>query len=258
MMPTPHTATPIPLARPRYVWAFIAANVILFLALTLSGGTENPLVLIRFGANYAPLVHEGEYWRLLTANFLHGGLLHVGFNTYALYVLGTQVESLYGSRRFAVIYLLAGLSGSIASYGLTHGLSVGASTSIFGLFAALVVFFYRQRDLLGPVSRHQLINLGVLLLINLLIGIAPGSRIDNWGHAGGFLGGAILAWFLCPRYRRNDPFEVIFRSALQSAQPELANYYLTDVNSLSRQTLPLALFTLGLVSAVMLINVLRS
>lgn len=251
------TGAPLPTARPRYVWVFIAANLALFAALTLSGDAQNPIVLIRFGANYAPLVREGEYWRLFTANFLHGNLAHVGFNTYALYTLGNQVEALYGSRRFVVIYLLAGMAGSITSYGLTHGLSVGASTSLFGLFAAMVIFFYRQRELLGPLSRQQLTNLAILLLINFLIGITPGSRIDNWGHAGGFIGGLIVSWLLCPRYRRRDPIESILVGVTQSARSELANDYFADANSLKSQALPLALFVLGLATAVSLINLVR-
>src|SRR6266542_34617 len=129
----------LPIVKPRWVYVFLAINIILFLAMELTGGSENSENLIRFGANYAPLVRNGEYWRLLTANFLHIGLLHLLVNSYALYILGIEVEALFGHQRFIVIYLLSGISGSVFSFMITQGLSAGASTSLFGLFGALVV-----------------------------------------------------------------------------------------------------------------------
>lgn len=224
----------LPTVKPRYVWVFLAINLVVFGVLTLAGGSENPVVLIVFGANFAPAVKAGEYWRLLTANFIHIGVVHLLLNTYALYIIGQEVETLYGHARFVVIYLLSGVSGAVASYWLTHGLSAGASTALFGSFGALGVFFYRNRHLLGEISHQQLLRMGLLLVINLLIGILPGSRIDNWGHLGGLVGGAFLGWLLCPRYRRTDPFLLAFQSALRRP-PELANEHFTDTNSLLRQ-----------------------
>ncbi|MDW8394822.1 MAG: rhomboid family intramembrane serine protease [Anaerolineae bacterium] len=255
--PNPLPYAPIPTARPRYVWVFLVINVILFAAMTLVGGSENPRVLILFGANFAPLVASGEYWRLVTANFLHIGLLHIAFNTYALYALGRQVESLYGHPRFVTIYLLSGVSGAALSFMLTQGLSAGASTSLFGLFGALVVYFYRHRRMYGEFGRQQLISLGIVLLINVVLGLTPGSRIDNWGHAGGFIGGAALAWFLCPQYVRADPFVEVFRSVVRPRY-ELSNGYIADANSLGKQILPTAAFIVGLVALIALATALQS
>jgi rhomboid protease GluP len=256
----PLQAGPIPTAKPRWTYVFVAINAIVFLAMVLIGVAQGGLgmavfmgrpdanqILVDFGANYAPLVVAGEYWRLFTANFIHIGIVHLLFNMYALYALGRQVETLYGHRRFITIFLLSGLSGAVFSYVFTRGLSAGASTSLFGLFGALVVYFYKHREWLGNVGRQQLINLGMILFINVLIGVSPGSNIDNWGHAGGFFGGAILAWFLCPRYEPVDPFRRAFEPAVtQERRPELSNGVLMDANSLGKQAFPVALFAASL------------
>ncbi len=233
---------PIPLGRPRWTYIIIGIDVVIFLLMTLAGGTQNPDVLDRFGANTAWLIAgQGEYWRLFTANFIHIGILHLAFNMFALYQLGRQIESLYGRPRFLAIYLLSGLSGTVFSYLLTQGRSAGASTALFGLFGALLVYFYKYRDDFDGFGRRQLINLAVILLVNVLIGLSPGSNIDNWGHIGGFVGGLFLGWFLCPRYALVDPFVNAFAPAL-SRRVELSNGIVMDTNALSRQALPVAIF----------------
>lgn len=232
-----------------WTYVFIAVDILIFLLMTLSGGTQNSRNLIRFGANYAPLVASGEYWRLFTANFIHIGIAHLLFNMFALFQLGAQVEAVYGRPRFLAIYLLSGLSGAIFSYMLTQGLSAGASTSLFGLFGALVVYFYKHRELFGRMGQQQLVSLGVVLLINVIIGLSPGSNVDNWGHLGGFIGGLVLAWFLCPSYAPVDPMSRAFEPVVsQSRKPELSNGYLMDTNSLVKQTFPVALFVVGLIA----------
>jgi rhomboid protease GluP len=233
---------PIPLGRPRWTYVIIGIDIAIFLLMTLAGGTQNPVVLDRFGANTAWLIAgQGEYWRLFTANFIHIGIVHLAFNMFALYQLGRQIESLYGQPRFLTIYLLSGLSGTVFSYLLTQGRSAGASTALFGLFGALLVYFYKYRDYFGSFGRQQLINLAVILLINVLIGLSPGSNIDNWGHFGGFVGGLFLGWFLCPRYAPVDPFLNAFAPVLVR-RVELSNGILMDTNALSRQILPVTLF----------------
>lgn len=240
---------PLPMAKPRFTYVFIGICAVVFVLMTLTGGTESAANLVRWGANFAPLVDQGEYWRLLTANFIHIGVLHLAFNLYALFQLGPQVEAIYGYPRFLTIYLLSGLSGAVLSYLLTHGLSAGASTSLFGLFGALVVYFYKHRELFGKAGQQQLISLGIILLVNVIIGLSPGSSIDNWGHLGGFIGGAALAWFLCPRYVPVDPFANALAPAMsQSRKPELSNGFIMDTNSLPKQWLPVVLFVLVLVA----------
>jgi rhomboid protease GluP len=252
---------PIPLARPRWTYIFIAINVIVFVAMmvdgflqgglgiaVLTGGRGISSILIDFGANFAPLVARGQFWRLFTANFIHIGILHLLFNMYALFQLGIQVEATYGPRRFVAIYLLSGVSGAVFSYMFTNGLSAGASTSIFGLFGALVVYFYKHRELFGRMGQQQLVNLGVILLINVIYGLSPGASVDNWGHAGGFIGGVILAWFMCPRYEPVNSFARAFEPALPAnRKPELSNGVVMDANSFSQQLFVVAAFIVGLI-----------
>ena len=242
---------PLPTVKPRITYIFLGISVAVFVLMTFTGGTENPVNLVRWGANYAPLVENGDYWRLLTANFIHIGVLHLAFNVYALFQLGTQVEAIFGYQRFIVIYLLTGLSGAVFSYLFTHGLSAGASTSLFGLFGALVAYFYKHREMFGKMGQQQLINLGVILLINVIIGLSPGSNIDNWGHLGGFLGGITLGWFLTPRYAPVDPFARAFEPATaQTRKPELSNGIIMDTNSLTQQLVPVVLFVLAMIALV--------
>jgi rhomboid protease GluP len=237
----------LPVVRPLWTYIFLGLIVLVYIAEEVTGGSESTANLIRFGANYAPLVAQGEYWRLVTANFLHIGILHIAVNGYALYVLGIEVEALFGHERFVAIYLLTGISGAVFSFMMTQGLSAGASTALFGLFGALAVFFYKQRELLGTIGRQRLISLGVTLLINIVIGLSPGSGIDNWGHLGGALGGALLGWFLCPTYQLAVPRVNVFAPEIARVQPDLANAHLVDTNSLSRQSLTVGVFALGLV-----------
>ena len=235
------------MVRPRWAYVFLAINVIVFIAMELTGGSTDPRNLVRFGANWAPAVAAGEYWRLFTANFLHIGVLHLAMNAYGLYVLGAEVEMLYGHPRFIVIYLLSGISGAVLSFMLTQGLSAGASTSLFGLFGALAIYFYKHREMLGAFGQQRLISLGMILLVNVLIGLSPGSSIDNFGHLGGFIGGALLGWFLCPTYKAVNPFEWAFSASESRPKPELFNGEVMDTNSLSKQLLSVALFMAGLV-----------
>ena len=204
--PTPAPAAPppvplrLPLARPRAVYGLLVIIGLVFVLEELSGGSQNPQVLVNFGANYAPLVSAGEYWRLFTANFLHIGFLHIAFNGYALYVVGQETEAIYGSARFLVIFLLSCLAGAIASFAFTYGLSAGASTGIFGLIGTMIAYFIRNRKVFGSLGRSRLNNLLFVAAINIVYGVSV-SFIDNWGHVGGFLGGLLLGWLLCPFYQ---------------------------------------------------------
>lgn len=240
----------IPLGRPRWTFVFLGINVVVFLLLELTGGSENARNLIAWGANYAPFVDRGEYWRLVTANFLHIGYMHVFVNSYSMFILGQDVEAFYGNRRFVALYMLSALSGAVASYLFTHGLSAGASTALFGLFGALGAYYLKHRDMLGAFGQQRLVSLTVTLVLNIVIAIAPGSRIDNFGHLGGLAGGFVLGWFFSPRYALRDPFTSVFSpvSDVTRGRPELANDQVIDENSLSKQALVMALFVLALVA----------
>jgi rhomboid protease GluP len=243
----------LPTVRPFWTYVVLAVNVVVFVAMEWAGGSTRRAVLIAFGANLARAVAAGQYWRLVTANFLHIGLFHLAINTYALYILGPEVESLFGHARFLLIYLLSGVTGALFSFMMTQGLSAGASTSLFGLFGALTVFFYRQRHILGPFGRQRLISLGVTLSINVIIGLSPGTQIDNWGHLGGLIGGVILAAFLCPRYQ-------LVTTPVPSGAGEPVSWEaaVMDTNSLAEQRVSVGLFVIGLVALTIIARLVQS
>ena len=134
-------------------------------------------------------IRAGQIYRLLTGIFIHSGITHIAFNCYALYVIGSQLESFFGKWKYTIIYLFSGLIGGLFS--MTFGgnyISVGASGAIFGLMGSLLYFGYHYRVYLGNVVKSQILP---LVLTNLLIGfIVPG--IDNYAHIGGLIGGALI------------------------------------------------------------------
>lgn len=180
----------------------IGINVALFLAEMLFGavgamGGGSTGALVDMGALVPYLVAHGEYWRLFTAMWLHGGLLHVAFNMYALYIGGSYLEMIAGKGKYLAIYLVAGVAGNVAVYLLAVPVSVtiGASTAIFGIFGALFTYSLHNRD--SAVGR-ALSSMGTVILINLVITfVVPG--ISWQGHVGGLIGGVLaveaLTWF---------------------------------------------------------------
>jgi rhomboid protease GluP len=197
----------LPLRPARAVWVLLALNIAIFVipALLQIGGTRiggvpiNDYILQLGEKDNLAIKLQGQYYRLITAMFLHGGWLHIAFNAYALYVLGPQAERIYGTGRFLGLYFIAGLTGSVASYALSPNPSVGASGAIFGLIGGLAVFYYVSRGLLGDISRQQLGSLITVIMINLFIGFST-PRIDNTAHIGGLIGGALVGWLLAPRF----------------------------------------------------------
>ena len=188
--------------QPLLTYLLVAINVTVFLAGFASPAIEGQLFVN--GSLFPPFVAlEGQVYRLLTAMFLHGSIGHIFFNMYALYVIGSTLEPIFGRVRFLLIYFLGGLTGSLLSLALGDFLSpsVGASGAVFALFAAEAVHLYQHRGVYANVKgrlRHMLFLIGM----NLFIGFVPGSRIDNWGHIGGVLGGLLLAWRIAPRMPR--------------------------------------------------------
>jgi rhomboid protease GluP len=189
------------------VWVLLGLNIFVYvvsMVLSFMAGQNDFLqpantVLQMLGWKENGLIYQGQYWRLLTAMFLHGSLIHILFNAYALYAFGTEVERMYGTARFVTIYFVAGLVGSVASYIFSAYPSVGASGAIFGLFGAHAAFFYLNRKILGDFAKMQLQSMAGLLVINLLIGFS-GSRIDNYAHIGGLIGGVIVGAALTARF----------------------------------------------------------
>ncbi len=185
--------------KPYVTYFLIAINILLFLAMYYFGeGSEDSNTLISFGANYAPLVRNGEYYRLLTSAFLHIGLVHIVMNMYALFVIGSQIESFYGKWKYLIIYLGSAITGSMMSMLFSaDAISAGASGAIFGLLGALFYFGYHYRVYLGNVLRSQIIP---MIVLNILMGFLF-VGIDNAAHIGGLVGGILLASFVGVPYK---------------------------------------------------------
>ncbi len=151
-----------------------------------------------YGLKVNELIIAGQWWRLITPVLLHASILHIGFNMYALYMLGPELERHFGHLSFLALYVLSGFSGVVLSFLMTTAPSLGASTAIFGLLAAQGVFAYRNQRVFGKQARAALRSIINIAGINLLIGLTPG--IDNWGHVGGLIGGLIFAGIAAPNY----------------------------------------------------------
>lgn len=156
-----------------------------------SGSADFDLrTLIDFGAKFSPAIAAGQWWRLITAGWLHGGILHILMNMWVLFDLGAQVEEAFGTSRYLFIYFVANIAGFIASLYLIPGLSVGASAAIFGLIGAMIALGVRDRSSYGSAVRSVYMRWAIY---GLVLSVLPGT---DWaahlgGLAGGFLAGLV-------------------------------------------------------------------
>lgn len=169
-----------------YVIMAICA-VVFLLTYILGKGSTDGYTLYQFGAVMSSAVRNGEIWRLLTGTFLHAGFIHLFANMYSLFIIGSQLETFVGKRKFVFIYLISALSGSLMSCIFSDSLSVGASGAIFGLLGSMLYFGYHYRLYLGSVLKNQIIP---IILLNLFLGFSL-SGIDNAAHIGGLIGGIL-------------------------------------------------------------------
>ena len=179
---------------PSVTMTLIALNVIVFVAEFVTGGpliNGSSGVVVNDGVLFGPLiVHQHEYWRLITSGFLHDGLLHILFNMFFLWIVGPQLETAIGSFNFAVVYFVSLLAGSFGALLFQPDVpTLGASGALFGLLGALMVVAYDRgisiwRSGLGPI-----------LVINLVFSLAV-RNISIGGHLGGFVGGVIAGWLV--------------------------------------------------------------
>ncbi|SMP72080.1 rhomboid family intramembrane serine protease [Noviherbaspirillum suwonense] len=212
------------LARQPWVsYALVLINVAVWLLTLVSGAAlmQAPAdKMLVWGGNAASEVQRGEWWRLLTAVFLHNGLMHVAMNMAALLCTGPTVERVYGSRRFILLYLGAGLAGSALSlhFSAQHSTAVGASGAVFGVAGALLVAALRHRRFLPTMlSFYTLGGIGLLLLDAMVRGFGS-ERVDNAAHVGGLLVGALLALILPERISgRHDARQARWRTAAAGA-----------------------------------------
>jgi rhomboid protease GluP len=199
----PFSLNPAPPAPSRLRQAFesptivlIALNTLVYLMMVMEGHrflTFDSELLLNWGANSGALTSSGQWWRLVTSTFEHGGLLHIALNMWCLYNLGWLAELLFGRTRFTLLYLMCGIGGSLGSicwHG--NGVSVGASGAIFGVAGALIpAMLLHSNQRLRALLKGQLTSIALFVFYNLAFGAAA-SGIDNAAHIGGLLTGLIL------------------------------------------------------------------
>jgi rhomboid protease GluP len=169
-------------------------NFGLYIATVLyaSGGDLAPTgnALVAFGGKYYPAIAAGQWWRLITAGFLHGNILHILMNMWVLFDLGAQVEEVCGTSRFLTIYLISNITGFLASFLFApFSLSIGASAAIFGLIGGMIGVGVRDRTSYGQAIRRFFMRWAIY---GLVLSFLPG--IDIWAHIGGLIGGFIVGF----------------------------------------------------------------
>lgn len=185
--------------KPVITYALIIINVLVFIL-----SVFNDSILPMFAVNRELIVNFGQYYRLITGMFLHGSILHLLFNMYALYIIGMQLESFLGKAKYLIVYLLSGIGASMLSIFFSNSFSVGASGAIFGLMGALLYFGYHYRVYLDSVVKSQIIP---LIILNLILGFTI-SGVDNWAHIGGLVSGILATMAVGVKYK-STKFEMI-------------------------------------------------
>jgi rhomboid protease GluP len=173
----------------------VAINAAVFIGMVLTGGSVMGFSghqSILWGANYGPLTLSGDYWRLLTAGFVHGNLLHIAFNMWCLWSLGQLSEKLFGSWITFAVYLLTGVGGALLSVAWNPSrLEVGASGAIFGIAGAILSGIKFGNVTISSWQKRQIFSSLIMFVVfNLFLGIAPG--VDNMCHLGGLISGLIF------------------------------------------------------------------
>ena len=180
-----YTATPL----------LFYVNVALFVAMVISGVslmTPTGFSILEWGANFGPLTLTGDWWRTITCNFIHIGLIHIVMNMYALLYIGGYLEQLIGGRRLLVSYLLTGLFAALSSLMIhPETISAGASGSIFGLYGIFLAFLIFHQRIEKGQRKSLLYSIGFFVIYNLMIG-AREEGIDNAAHVGGLVSGLLL------------------------------------------------------------------
>ena len=176
-------------------YTIIGINILLYMVSAFLGSNIIDMdmqTLVDMGALYGPLVVlKGEWWRLFTAMFLHGGMTHILMNMFSLYLIGRGMEMYFRPKSYVTIYLFSGLLGGLASlYMHPNSVGIGASGAIFGVFGALAGFFLAHRDKIREQSKAFMKDFGVVLGLNLVLGLSIPS-IDVSAHIGGLIVGVI-------------------------------------------------------------------
>ena len=172
---------------------------------SLAFGCKVPLPYLQMlGSPY-----YGQWWRLVTAGFLHGGIFHILMNSWVLFDLGAQVEAIYGAARMWVIYFLSSVAGFYASTVFSNATSLGASAGVCGLLGAMIALGVRHRNPMGDAIRGMYIRWAVYIL---LFGLLPFFRVDNYAHIGGMAAGFVIA-YMAETPRAGGPTETMWQAA---------------------------------------------
>jgi rhomboid protease GluP len=195
----------------------LVANILVFVWTSTHNATASSSSLIHYGAFYGPAVQNGEWWRTFTAAFVHDGFLHIAFNMFALWQIGTVVEQLFGTPKMGLIYFVSMIGSGWAIYEFNYSeITIGASGAIFGLFGALVAAGLR----LGKYGQQLVRNMLGLVIINVLLGFMI-PNISQAGHLGGLVAGFLLGIMLyrVPHHlRRPMPVQVQSQGAPVEAE----------------------------------------
>src|SRR5581483_6026186 len=162
-----------------------------------------------FGAKLPLPYMRGQWWRLVTAGFLHGGVLHILMNSWVLFDLGAEVEAAYGTARMLIFYFASTVAGFALSTWWSAALSIGASAGIFGLIGAMIAYGVREKTALGSAVKSLYIRWAVY---GLLMGLLPLFSIDNAAHIGGLAAGFVTAFVFPVARARTMRLEPIVRA----------------------------------------------
>ena len=182
--------------------------------------------LVDMGALYGPLtVLKSEWWRLFTAMFLHGGMTHILMNMFSLYLIGRGVEIYFEKKAYVSIYLFSGLLGGLASlYVHPQTVGIGASGAIFGVFGALAGFFLAHRDKIAQQSKTFMKDFGIVLGLNLVLGLSMPS-IDVSAHIGGLIVGLIGGFVISKNSKWVWAFSLVMALAMLAVMEYLPHHY---------------------------------
>ena len=170
------------------IYLIIILNVAVF-ALPYSGVVSYDTLIDSY-AKINSEIERGQWYRLITATFLHAGFLHIFLNMYSLFAVGPAVVQIFRRSGFIATYFLTGITGSLLSFWLSNSVSIGASGAVFGLVGALLSF--------AIISRNRVViqEFAMIIVINFAFGIFANGYIDNWAHLGGLLGGLVIGLLL--------------------------------------------------------------
>lgn len=200
-------AKPVTPVFPLYSAILIGCLIAVFICQIADDGTDSILMGSKYSVDLAGFVKsdfvKGEYWRILTGAVLHGGLIHLLFNCYALYQLGRPIEILSNRAHLAVVFLLAAIGGNILSFiFLPGGNSVGASGGILGFLGYLTVYGFKRRKLMPPDFLQSMIfNIAFIGFMGVFV--IP--NVDNYAHLGGLIVGAVYGFLQIPSDIYKDP-----------------------------------------------------